>query len=138
MEFSRRGSLALGIGAACLAILPLRTNAAAKQAIADFTGGAELARGGVTLTAPAIEEDGNNVPIDVSAPGATAFLIVAADNPEPGVATFHFGPLAGTPSVSTRIRLARTQEVIAVARMADGSFASASATIEVTIGGCGA
>ncbi len=137
MELSRRETLALGLGAAFLTIMPLRANAAAEDAIAAFTGGADMADGGVTLTAPEIAENGNTVPIEVSAPGAAAILIVAAGNPEPGVATFNFGPLAAEQAASTRIRLAGTQDVVAVAKMADGSFAKASATVKVTIGGCG-
>ncbi|MCX8954550.1 MULTISPECIES: thiosulfate oxidation carrier protein SoxY [unclassified Ruegeria] len=137
MEFSRRETLALGLGAAVLTLMPFRANAAAEDAIAAFTGGADMADGGVTLTAPEIAENGNTVPIEVSAPGAAAILIVAAGNPEPGVATFNFGPLAAAQAASTRIRLAGTQDVIAVAKMADGSFAKASATVKVTIGGCG-
>ncbi len=137
MELSRRETLALGLGAAFLTIMPLRANAAAEDAIAAFTGGADVADGGVTLTAPEIAENGNTVPIEVSAPGAAVILIVAAGNPEPGVATFNFGPLAAEQAASTRIRLAGTQDVIAVAKMADGSFAKASATVKVTIGGCG-
>ncbi|WP_209547049.1 thiosulfate oxidation carrier protein SoxY [Ruegeria sp. HKCCSP346] len=137
MELSRRETLALGLGAAFLTMMPFRANAAAKDAIAAFTGGADVADGGVTLTAPEIAENGNTVPIEVSAPGAASILIVAAGNPEPGVATFNFGPLAAEQAASTRIRLAGTQDVIAVAKMADGSFAKASATVKVTIGGCG-
>ncbi|MCA0907419.1 MULTISPECIES: thiosulfate oxidation carrier protein SoxY [Ruegeria] len=137
MELSRRETLALGLGAAFLTMMPFRANAAAEDAIAAFTGGADVADGGVTLTAPEIAENGNTVPIEVSAPGAASILIVAAGNPEPGVATFNFGPLAAEQAASTRIRLAGTQDVIAVAKMADGSFAKASATVKVTIGGCG-
>ena len=137
MELSRRETLALGLGAAFLTMMPLRANAAAEDAIAAFTGGADMVDGGVTLTAPEIAENGNTVPIEVSAPGAASILIVAAGNPEPGVATFNFGPLAAEQAASTRIRLAGTQDVIAVAKMADGSFAKASATVKVTIGGCG-
>lgn len=137
MELSRRETLALGLGAAVMALVPFRTNAAADDTISAFTGGAEMADGGVTLTAPEIAENGNTVPIEVSAPGAVSILIVAAGNPEPGVATFNFGPLAAEQAASTRIRLAGTQDVIAVAKMADGSFAKTSATVKVTIGGCG-
>jgi len=53
------------------------------------------------------------------------------------VATFNFGPLAAAQDASTRIRLAKTQDVVAVAKMADGSFVQAQATVKVTIGGCG-
>jgi sulfur-oxidizing protein SoxY len=137
MEFSRRDTLALGLGAAALTVLPLRVNAATDDAIAAFTGGADVADGGVTLTAPEIAENGNTVPVSVSAEGATAIMLLATGNPTPGVATFNFGELAGSQAASTRIRLSGTQDVVAIAKMADGSFAKASSTVKVTIGGCG-
>ncbi len=137
MSITRRDTLALGLGAAALTILPFRLSAATEDAIAAFTGGAEVADGGVDLTAPEIAENGNTVPIAVSAEGAAAILVLAAGNPTPGVAEFKFGPLAGSHSASTRIRLAGTQDVVAIAKMADGSFARASKTVKVTIGGCG-
>lgn len=137
MEFSRRETLALGLGAAVATVLPFRVYAKAEDRIAEFTGGAELADAGITLNAPEIAENGNTVPISVEAPGATAIMLLATGNPEPGVATFKFGPAAAQQAASTRIRLAGTQDVVAVAQMADGSFARTSATIKVTIGGCG-
>ena len=137
MDFSRRDTLALGLGAVALTVLPFRVNAAADDAIAAFTGGAAVTDGGIDLGAPEIAENGNTVPIDVSAPGATAVILLAAGNPTPGVATYNFGELAGAQSASTRIRLAGTQDVIAIAKMADGSFARATKTVKVTIGGCG-
>lgn len=139
MEFSRREALALGLGAAALSVLPIRAQAAASvdELIAAFTGGAEMADAGVTLTAPEIAENGNTVPIDVAAPGASAIMVLATGNPTPPVATFNFGPLAASQSASTRIRLAKTQDLVAVAKLADGTFARTSATVKVTIGGCG-
>lgn len=137
MEFSRRDTLAMGLGAAVLTVLPFRVSAAADDMIAEFTGGAEMGEGGITLTAPEIAENGNTVPIGVDAPGAAAVMILAMGNPEPGVATFNFGPLAAAQSAATRIRLAGTQDVVAIARMGDGSFVRTGATVKVTIGGCG-
>ena len=137
MEFSRRDTLALGAGAVALTILPFQATAAADDMIAAFTGGADVAEGGVTLTAPEIAENGNTVPVSVSAEGAEAILLLAAGNPTPDVATFKFGELSGSQSASTRIRLAGTQDVVAVAKMADGTLARASSTVKVTIGGCG-
>ncbi|WP_439110427.1 thiosulfate oxidation carrier protein SoxY [Lentibacter sp.] len=137
MEFSRRDTLALGAGAVALTILPFQAVAAADDMIAAFTGGADVAEGGVTLTAPEIAENGNTVPVSVSSEGAEAILLLAAGNPTPDVATFKFGELAGSQSASTRIRLAGTQDVVAIAKMADGTFARASQTVKVTIGGCG-
>lgn len=135
---NRRETLILGAGAFAVTALPMTASAAAvDDAIAAFTGGADMAASGITLTAPEIAENGNTVPIEVDAPGAAEILVVAAGNPTPGVAKFAFGPLAAEQRASTRIRLAGTQEVIAVAKMADGSFAKASKEVKVTIGGCG-
>jgi sulfur-oxidizing protein SoxY len=137
MELTRRDALALGAGAVAVTVLPFRANAAVEDLIAEFTGGAQAGAGDLTLTTPEIAENGNTVPISVSAPGAASILVLAAGNPTPPVATFTFGPLAGSQEASTRIRLAGTQDVIAVAKMADGSFVQTSNTVKVTIGGCG-
>ena len=138
MDYTRRDMLALGLGAAAMTMMPMRAGATVvDDLIAEFTGGAAMVDSGVELTTPEIAENGNTVPVAVSAPGATAVMLVAAGNPAPGVATFAFGPLAASQFASTRIRLAKTQDVIAVAKMADGSFARTTATVKVTIGGCG-
>ena len=137
MQTTRRETLALGLGAAALVVLPFRANAAVEDLIGEFTGGAEVGASGIELTAPEIAENGNTVPIEVSAPGAGAIMVLAAGNPTPPVATFKFGPLAAEQRAATRIRLAGTQDVLAIAQLADGSFAQASRTVKVTIGGCG-
>ncbi len=140
MELTRRNALAIGAGAFAATLLPLRAFAApedVEKAIAEFTGGAEVGEGGITLTTPEIAENGNTVPISVDAPGAAEIAVFATGNPEPKVVFFKFGPLAGSQSASTRIRLAGTQDVVAVARLADGTFVKAANTVKVTIGGCG-
>ena len=96
-----------------------------------------MGEGAITLTAPEIAENGNTVPIGVDAPGAVEITLYADGNPVPNVATFKFGPMSASRSASTRIRLARTQNVVAVAKMEDGSFQMAKAEVKVTIGGCG-
>lgn len=137
MEFSRRDTLALGVGAAALTMLPISVSAAADDAVAAFTGGADVSETGVELTAPEIAENGNTVPISVEAGGAAAILVLATGNPTPGVAQFNFGAMSGAQAASTRVRLAGTQDIVAIAKMADGSFAKAQQTVKVTIGGCG-
>lgn len=137
MNLTRRDALALGLGATAVSLLPLRAMAAADDAIAAFTQGADIGTGGITLTAPEIAENGNTVPVSVDAPGAVSILVLATGNPTPEVATFNFGPLAGAQSASTRMRLSGTQDVVAIAKMADGSFVKASSVVKVTIGGCG-
>ncbi len=138
MKLSRREALWAGLGGLATATLanPLFAKTV-DELTADFTGGAAPGSGGLTLTAPEIAENGNTVPVSVDAPGAVAIMILAAGNPEPAVATFTFGPAAGSQMAATRIRLAKTQDVVALAKMADGSILQASATIKVTIGGCG-
>lgn len=138
MSLTRRNAIALGLGAVAAGlVLPRMASAATEDAIAAFTGGAEVGSEGLTLIAPEIAENGNTVPIEVSAPGAEAVMILAAGNPNPDVATFNFGPLSGEQVASTRIRLAGTQDVVAIARMGDGSFVQVSQEVKVTIGGCG-
>ena len=137
MELTRRQTLIVGLGAAAAAVLPLRASAAIDEYVSAFTGGAAVGEGGITIDAPEIAENGNTVPIEVSAPGAVSIAIYAVGNPVPPVATFNFGPLAASQTASTRIRLAKTQDVVAIAKMSDGSFVQTSATVKVTIGGCG-
>lgn len=139
MKLTRRELLALGSGGFALAsmsALPAFANLT-DDAIAALTGGAEMGEGVISITAPEIAENGNTVPIGVDAPGAVEVTIYADGNPTPNVATFKFGPLSSSRSASTRIRLATTQNVVAVAKMEDGSFQMAKANVKVTIGGCG-
>ena len=133
----RREVLVLGAGAVAAVALPMPAWSAADDAIAAYTGGAETVEGGVTLDAPEIAENGNTVPISVSAEGAEEIIIFADGNPNPDVATFKFGPLAGSREASTRIRLAQTQDLIAIAKMPDGTLHRTSKEVKVTIGGCG-
>jgi sulfur-oxidizing protein SoxY len=67
----------------------------------------------------------------------TDVLVVADGNPNGGVVTFHFTPMSGVAEANTRIRLARTQNVIVIAKTSDGGLYTASKEIKVTIGGCG-
>lgn len=137
MKFTRRETMLMALGATAATMLPGRAMADVDAKVAEFTGGAEIGEGGLTLTAPEIAENGNTVPIEVSAPGAVSIMVLATGNPTPGAAVFNFGPFAGAQSASTRIRLAKTQNVMAVAKMADGSFVQVSQEVKVTIGGCG-
>ena len=140
MALTRRDVLRLGGSAAAVAaMLPAGAAAAAngvEQAIAEFTGGAAPADGGVVLEVPEIADNGGAVPVRVAAEGARRIALFADANPSPGVAVFAFGRLA-TPVASTRIRLAGSQNVIAVAELADGTFRKASRAVAVTAGGCG-
>jgi sulfur-oxidizing protein SoxY len=119
-------------------MVPLAAYATATDdVIAAFTGGAIIGDSGVTIIAPEIAENGNTVPVTVDAPGALEVLVIASGNPTPAVATFKFGAAAGAHTASTRLRLSGTQDVMAIAKMADGSFAQTAVEVKVTIGGCG-
>lgn len=139
MQLSRRQAIGSGLAlAATFFGVPAFANTEEfNAAIEAFTGGAEAGAGDITLIVPEIAENGNNVPVEVDAPGAEAIMIFANDNPNPEVATFNFGPLSGSQMASTRVRLAGAQDVIAIARMPDGAFIQTSAHVRVTIGGCG-
>ena len=142
-------SLGVSAGLAVSALLgSSRTLASVEdvqKAIEEFTGGKAPAEGGVvTLTTPEIAENGNSVPVSVSVESpmsdddyVESVMILAEDNPSALVATFHFSPASGEAVASTRMRLARTQNVVAVAKMSNGDVFSATNNIKVTIGGCG-
>ncbi|RME18648.1 MAG: thiosulfate oxidation carrier protein SoxY [Alphaproteobacteria bacterium] len=138
MNITRRDALAIGAGGiAALAFAPAAFGATADEAIAAFTGGATPGEGGIDIKAPEIAENGNVVPIEVNAPGAEEILVLAPANPSAEIFSVKFGPAAGAQRFSTRARLAKTQDVTAIARMADGSFVMAKRTVKVTVGGCG-
>jgi sulfur-oxidizing protein SoxY len=146
---SRRDTLALGASGAAFTLLGWgeSASAAAKEAaeqITKFTGGKTAEMGKVSIELPEIAENGNTVPLSVSvdAPMTTdnyvsEILVVADGNPNPGVATFQFSPLAGKAEASTRIRLATTQNIIAIAKTSKGEFFTNQKLVKVTIGGCG-
>jgi len=139
MNLTRRQALITALSAAAVAgILPRSASAQSlEEAMAAFTGGAEASEGGVIITAPEIAENGNTVPVEVESEGAVRISVFAAGNPNPGVATFAFGPLAAVSRASTRIRLVETQDVVVIAEMADGTYQMAAQEVKVTIGGCG-
>jgi sulfur-oxidizing protein SoxY len=119
------------------------TPAAMQQAIDKVVGSARVTRGRVTLELPPLVENGNSVPLVVSvespmtaADHVKAFHVFTEKNPQPEVVSFRFGPRAGRARVATRIRLADTQSVIALAELSDGSFWSTSVAVVVTLAAC--
>jgi len=150
MQVTRRQALGLSAGAmAFVAFGPglkaARADAAAtEKMLMDFTGGKTPEAGKISLNAPEIAENGNTVPITVSVDSAMtdasyvqSVTLLADGNPNPAVATFHFTPLSGEATATTRMRLAKTQNVIAIAKMSDGSVYMDKKQVKVTIGGCG-
>jgi sulfur-oxidizing protein SoxY len=149
MTFERRQVLMISVGAlaATTCGMPIASVWAADetQALIDkFTGGKTPAAGKVMLDLPEIAENGNTVPMTVSVESpmteqsfVSEVLVVADGNPRPAVVTFHFTPASGVAEANTRIRLAKTQNVIAIAKMNDGTVFMAKRQVKVTIGGCG-
>jgi sulfur-oxidizing protein SoxY len=131
-------------GAALLAraqqILPAQDLA---PMVAKITGGAPVRPGRVSLDLPALAENGNSVPftLRVDSPMTAAdhvksVHVFAERNPRPLVAVFHLGPMSGRAVVSTRVRLAGTQRVLAVASLSDGTFWSGQMEVVVTSAAC--
>jgi sulfur-oxidizing protein SoxY len=144
---TRRELLAGAAGmvlASVVAIRPGRATPASLQAaIKKVTGDAPLRRGKVTIDVPPLVENGNSVPITVSVGSpmtatdhVRAIHIFNEKNPQPNVIGVHLGPRAGKATLSTRIKLADAQKVVAVAQLSDGSFWSDDADVIVTIAAC--
>jgi sulfur-oxidizing protein SoxY len=143
---SRRRALGLGGGAAAAIFLmrpALATPEAMAEAIAEFTGKAPVLPGRVRLDLPPLVENGNSVTLTVAvdspmtpADHVRRLGIFNQKNPQPGVAVFTLGPRAGRAAVTTRIRLADSQRITAIAELSDGSFWSGTADVVVTLAAC--
>lgn len=127
-----------------LAMRPCRATTEEMQAaIVKTIGTATPQNGKVTLDVPPLVENGNAVPLTVSVDSpmterdhVTAIHLFNEKNPQPYVASFRLGPRAGKAEVATRIKLADSQQIIAIAQMSDGSLWSTSAKVIVTIAAC--
>jgi sulfur-oxidizing protein SoxY len=121
------------------------TRSEAMAAIKERTGDKEpKASGKIELDVPEIAENGSTVPMGVSVDSpmteddhVKAVHVMATKNPDPEIISFKFTPMSGRASASTRMRLAETQNVIAVAELSDGSTIMTQKEVKVTIGGCG-
>ena len=144
----RRKAMVLGAGALAGAAGALPAWAAPEGEVAaetkKFTGGKEPTKGKITIDLPEIAENGNTVPMTVSVESPMTaesyvqeVLILAEANPSANTAHIMFSPMAGKAEVALRIRLAATQNVIALAKMNDGSVFVEKKVVKVTIGGCG-
>jgi sulfur-oxidizing protein SoxY len=142
----RRRACLLGAAAAggWLVARPARaTPESLREAVAAFTGGVAPRAARVRLEIAELVENGNTVPVTVSvqspmteADHVRRIALFTELNPEPGVAVFHLSPRNGRAQVSTRMRLATTQQVLAVAQLADGSFWQAAMEVVVTLAAC--
>lgn len=143
---SRRQLLAGVGGLVAVTLVPLRASAMPEDlaaALVEEFGTADIAAGRVELTLPALSENGNSVALEVRVESpmtetdhVTELHVFAEKNPLPRIARFRLSPDSGVARVATRIRLADSQTVTAVARMSDGSLWSGSAHIIVTLAAC--
>ena len=138
------GAAAAAAAAGLLPNIAAADKAAVEEAIKKAIGDAATQSGRITLDLPQIAENGNTVPIGVEVDSpmtASDYVksvhIFAEGNPNPNVASLHFTPANGVAKASTRMRLLKTQNVVAVAEMSDGSVYRETVEVKVTIGGCG-
>lgn len=145
VEMSRREILAAGAGALALIVArPARaTPESMAGAIKAFVGEAEVREGRVTLEIPPLVENGNSVPLTVKVDSpmtpqdfVKTIAVFNERNPQPNVALFYLNPRAGRATVSTRIRLGDSQNIVAIAQLSDGTFWSDKAELIVTLPAC--
>lgn len=109
-------------------------------AISNFTGGARPQTGKVKFDIAQLIDNGNAVPVTISVDSEVAqvraIAIFTERNPQTDVAVFTLSPRSGKAEVSTRIRLATSQHLMAVARMSDGSYWSHGVDVIVALAAC--
>src|SRR6266403_3359804 len=149
-QTSRRQFLGLAGGAAVLGAVPVvtvrpveATPAMLATAIRNVVGEAAVRIGKVKLDVPPLVEYGNTVPMTVSVSNpmtpddyVKSIHVFNEKNPQPNVGNFYLGPHAGRAQISTRIRLADSQKIVAIARLSDDSFWSTSVDVVVTLAAC--
>jgi sulfur-oxidizing protein SoxY len=142
----RRDFLAGAAGALVAPALPRAARAqygSIETLIREIIGGAPLNQGRVVLELPQLADNGNSVPMRVSVASpmtssdyVKSIHLLSERNPVPRMATFHLGSRAGRAEIRSRVRLAGSQRVTAVAELSDGSFWSGSARVVVTLSAC--
>ena len=149
-ESTRRKFLGLAGSAAVLGAVPIvtlrpaeATPAMLTSAIRNVVGEAVVRTGRVKLEVPPLVENGNTVPMTVSVQNpmtsedhVKSIHVFNEKNPQPNIGNFYLGPQAGRAQISTRIRLADSQKIVAIARLSDGSFWSATVDVVVTLAAC--
>ncbi|MBR0731173.1 SoxY-related AACIE arm protein [Bradyrhizobium japonicum] len=150
MPTTRRQFLSIAGGATVAGTIPIvtlrpleATPAMLSTAIRNVVGEAQIRAGKIKLDIPPLVENGNTVPMTVSVASpmtATDYVksihVFNEKNPQPNIGNFHLNPASGRAQVSTRIRLADTQKVVAIARLSDDTFWQVAADIVVTLAAC--
>ena len=147
---TRRSFLHLATGAAVAGSVPIvtlrplhATPAMLSSAIRNVVGEAQIRTGRVKIDIPPLVENGNTVPMTVSVASpmtaqdyVKSIHVFNEKNPQPNVVSVRLGPPAGQAKLSTRVRLADSQRIMAIAEMNDGSFWSDEVDVIVTIAAC--
>jgi sulfur-oxidizing protein SoxY len=150
MQTTRRQFLSIAGGVTVAGTIPIvtlrpleATPAMLNTAIRNVVGEAQIRTGKVKLDIPPLVENGNTVPITVSVASpmtATDYVksihVFNEKNPQPNIGNFHLTPASGRAQVSTRIRLADTQKVVAIAHLSDDTFWQVTTEIVVTLAAC--
>jgi len=144
-QAGRRLSLRLIVAGVAAGVSPLSraTPSAMQLAIAAFSGGVVPQSGSVNLLVPELVENGNSVPVNVRVDSPMTerdhvrrIALFSEKNPQPQVVVFHLGPRSGRADVSTRIRLADSQRLVAIAELTEGRFVQTSVEVIVTLAAC--
>jgi sulfur-oxidizing protein SoxY len=119
------------------------TPASMRAAIRRVVGEAPVTKGRLKIDLPPLIENGNAVSLTVAVESpmsvedhVKAIHVFTEKNPQPNVISVQLGPRAGRATFSSRIRLADSQKVIAIAQMSDGSFWSDEIEVIVTLAAC--
>lgn len=144
---SRRRFLTTAAGSILLPLMPFESTQAEPASIDilihEVTGGIPVQDGNMILELPRVADNGNSVALKVAVDSrmndqdyVKSIHLFAPANPRPLVARYYLNPRSGRAEINTRIRLAATQEVIALAAMSDGSFRKAGAKVVVAVAAC--
>ena len=144
---SRREFLGTAAGGALLPLLPWQTTLANPSLLEtlqqEVTGAALVQQDAISLELPRVADNGNSVALKVTVDSpmsaddyVKSIHLFAPANPRPVIARYYLNPRSGRAEINTRIRLAATQEVIALAAMSDGSFRQAGAKVIVAVAAC--
>jgi sulfur-oxidizing protein SoxY len=138
------GLTPLLVYARTLGSLTLERSQQFQDEFARLTGDAIPVEDKIKVDLPELAENGNFVPITITvdslmteADHVRAIHILATANPVAQIATFHLSPMNGIARVQSRIRLAKTEDVVTLAELSSGAMLIATTLVKVTIGGCG-
>jgi sulfur-oxidizing protein SoxY len=145
LKITRREVMAGGLAALGASALPAPAAALGQMdtAIRNAFGEATIRKGRVMLELPPLVENGNTVPMTVAVDSpmtkdnyVKAIHVFNDKNPQPNVVSVQLGPRAGKAAIATRIRLAGTQKLMAIAEMSDGTYWADTQEVIVTLAAC--